>query len=117
MTALAHHFKLSKCTARPSDRLGTPWKYCLEAGKIVPFKCPKCGEEIVHLKDYNDNAITCWVCGWTPAELTSKQRATLRTDPEKIPAKRYMERLEFNDNKNKIYGKSKRLKKAISRAC
>ena len=130
--ALAHKFKLSKCTAKPGNRLYMPWKYVLdENNKLVPFRCPTCGEEIRNLPDKTDDQAwhyagvgcgissngNCGSCGWNPSMLTTKQRAQLRTDPEMIPAKRYMERLEFNDNKNRINGKSKRTRKAISRAC
>jgi len=125
----------AKCTTKPGNRLGMPWKYVLdEAGKLRPFKCPKCGEEIRYLPEKSrersrmealigcgvSTAVNCGTCGWNPSMLTSATQEvwdSLRTDPEMIPAKRYMERLEFNDNKNRINGKYKRDKKAISRAC
>lgn len=104
----------------------------MEGGKLVPFRCPECDTVIRHRPAhegvvYNHTnechltyAITCEQCGWIPDHVDPEQRAilaTLRTDPEMIPAKEYMRRIEYKDNPNKINGKTKRDKKFLSKAC
>lgn len=114
--AVLHHFKRSKCTAR-TTLLGQPWRYVMEGGKLVPFRCPNCQTVIRHLKDYNDDAITCSKCAWIPEKLTPDQKAALRTDPELKLAHGYLTMIEYKDNPKNIKGKTKRDKKFLSKAC
>lgn len=121
-TALAHHFKLSKCTTRTTALPGSPWRYVRVDGELRPFRCPDCNTEIRLVANHDKtvqqkDAITCSKCGWVPALMTPSQRDALIADPEQLLVKEHMKRIEYKDNRNKINGKSKRDKKAISRAC
>jgi predicted RNA-binding Zn-ribbon protein involved in translation (DUF1610 family) len=115
--------------ARTTSRMGQPWKYVIVDDKPKPFACPECGTEIRHIPARSDvvhdhqrechlsYATTCEQCGWIPADMTPEQRAALLTDPELLPAKEYMKRIEQKDNPKKINGKTKRDKKFLSKAC
>lgn len=121
MTAPAHHLKLSKCTTR-TNRRGAPWRYARVwvDGKIKlrPFRCPNCDEEIrLSVMNPDNSSITCWRCAWIPALLTPAQLDLLEEDPEELAYKEHKKEMEKRDNKNHINGKSKRNRKAISRAC
>jgi hypothetical protein len=56
-------------------------------------------------------------CGWVPALMTPAQKDALIADPDQLLVKEHMKRMEYKDNPRKINDKSKRDKKALSRAC
>ena len=95
---------------RSTTRVGQAWRQEIcESGEIRNFLCPECqkvGHEIV--VNFDSRVAGCSRCGWTPSHLKLRERAELDArDPELIPAREYMDRIEgwtpsFDKNLKKI---------------
>ena len=103
--------------------MGQAWRQEIcEDGQFRNFMCPDCqkaGNDVVI--DYDSRIAGCSRCGWTPSHLKPRERAELEArDPELVPAREYMEKIEdwapsFDKNLKKISGKERRQKRLLSK--
>lgn len=103
---------------RSTAKTGQAWKSVIgDDGTLEPAKCPQCGSVIVFDKR---GFAGCEGCSRT---LSRKEREELEArDPEMIPARAYMDRLErhapaFEGHANlkRISGKERREKRFLSK--
>jgi hypothetical protein len=107
--------------AHTTSRQGQAWKHVLDDnGKLRPFACPECGEDIVFID--GGKFVGCWSCAWAPSMMTRAERADLEArDPEMIPVlqflekmEKYVPRFEGHANNKRISGKERREKRLRS---
>jgi len=113
--------KKKPCYTRSTTRTGQAWRHVDVNGKLLPVKCPGCGSVI----EFDKRGFAgCGTCALNLSEKDyNKWLAEIEArDPEMAPVVKFQDhfeqfapRFEGNQNRKKISGKERRVKRLLSK--